>query len=151
MLPSPSLQHHSGLGSNHASPHLVASSTAATATNPSVGSGRGPFASALRNLAKQADTKEDDIVEKRIPTAESNPSGSHLQHRSSVNSEQRSMEKNPSSAMTDNKPMPEEKIRNKTASPQQPPEKVCFLNIDIAKRLEMNLNFIVDSTYQWFW
>lgn len=41
--------------------HLVAATTAAG--NSSNNSGRGPFASALRNLAKQADIKDDESVE----------------------------------------------------------------------------------------
>lgn len=124
LLPSPSLQHHAGMSSNHVSPHLMVNSTAATASNPSVASGRGPFASALRNLAKQADTKEEDVVDKRIATTESNPNSSHMQHRSSANSEQRTIEK---SVVTENKAVSDEKNRNRAASPQQPPEKVCIM------------------------
>lgn len=83
-------------------------------------SGRGPFASALRNLAKQADIKDDEQVDQRAASAGTCGSNSasnsmHLhQQRTSTSTENRNTE--PTTASDD-------RHRKKTNSP---PEKVYF-------------------------
>lgn len=86
-------------------------------------SGRGPFASALRNLAKQADIKDDEPVDQRAPSAgtvgSNNAVGSnnmHMHQRTSSSTENRNAEP---------VPPPEDRHRKKANSP--PPEKVNLL------------------------
>lgn len=120
--------------SNHASSHLVVGSTTPTG-NSSNSSTRGPFASALRNLAKQADGKEDEvIIDPRNPVVGSSAGGGsasinvHLQHhsRQGGSTEARSTEGKPrSSPITDARSAPDERTRKKTTISPAPPEKVC--------------------------
>lgn len=123
--------------SNHASSHLVVGSTTPTG-NSSGSSTRGPFASALRNLAKQADGKEDEVVDPRNPVAGSSAGGSsapnnvHLQHhsRQGGSAEVRSTEgKTRASPITDARPASEERTRKKTTISPAPPEKVRLNDI----------------------
>lgn len=94
---------------------------------PTTNSGRGPFASALRNLAKQADVKDDEIIEPRA-SGSSTISNTNIhmpqqqqsqivieQHRTNNNTEY--SETTPSTS--------EDRNRKKTNSPA-PPEKVIF-------------------------
>lgn len=129
--------------SNHASNHLVVGSTTPTG-NSSSSSTRGPFASALRNLAKQADGKEDEVIDPRNPVASSSAatvgagaavgggSGAtnnvHLQHhnRQSGSAEARSSDgKTRASPITDARLASDDRVRKKTAISPSPPEKVC--------------------------
>lgn len=71
---APSSHHHSSSGS--LSNHITGAQQPAPTQNSGT-SGRGPFASALRNLAKQADIKED----------ESNTGGDNVRGSSSSNSQ----------------------------------------------------------------
>lgn len=84
-------------------------------------SGRGPFASALRNLAKQADIKDDEPVDQRAAstgTVGSNSASNnmHLHQRTSGSAENRNNE--PAAV-----PIPDDRHRKRQNSP--PPEKVC--------------------------
>lgn len=117
--------------SNHASSHLVVGSTTPTG-NSSTGSTRGPFASALRNLAKQADGKDDEVIDPRNPVAVSSaggggvaPNNLHHHSRQGVSTEVRSAEaKTRASPITDARSAPDERTRKKTAISPAPPEKV---------------------------
>lgn len=87
--------------------------------------GRGPFASALRSLAKQADVKDDEPIDQRAVSAgtsgsnsATNPLNLHQRTGSSTNAESRNAEN--VVVVTDT-----EQHRKKASSP--PPEKVCFL------------------------
>lgn len=146
LIPTPSLSHHSHVSqmSNHASSHLVVGSTTPTG-NSSTGSTRGPFASALRNLAKQADGKDEEVVDPRNPVAGSSAGGGggvgvggggnggaannvHLQQHSRQGGsiEARSSEgKTRASPITDVRSASDERTRKKTAISPAPPEKVC--------------------------
>lgn len=152
LIPTPSLSHHSHVSqvSNHASSHLVVGSTTPTG-NSSCSSTRGPFASALRNLAKQADGKDEEPTETRNPaTAPNNASGGgggssgvsanasasnnvHLQHhsqRQSGTADARPVEgKKRASPIADVRPTSDERVRKKTTISPAPPEKVCFCSI----------------------
>lgn len=84
-------------------------------------SGRGPFASALRNLAKQADIKDDEQVDQRAAstgTVGSNSASNnmHLHQRTSGSAEIRNNE--PVAV-----PVADDRHRKRQNSP--PPEKVC--------------------------
>lgn len=86
-------------------------------------SGRGPFASALRNLAKQADIKEDEPVDQRAPstgTVGSNSASNnmHLHQRTSGSAENRNNEPAAVPVSVD------DRHRKRQNSP--PPEKVCI-------------------------
>lgn len=81
-------------------------------------SGRGPFATALRDLAKQADIKDDVIIDQRAPSAGTSGSNSaqnnaHLHQRISSNTESRNAE-----------PMPTSDDRHRKKANSPPPEKV---------------------------
>lgn len=150
LIPTPSLSHHSHVSqmSNHASSHLVVGSTTPTG-NSSNSSTRGPFASALRNLAKQADGKDEEVVDPRNPVAGSGAAVSattasggggggasnnvHLQHhgRQSGGTETRTTAegKTRASPITDTRSAPDERTRKKTAISPAPPEKVCAYDI----------------------
>lgn len=84
-------------------------------------SGRGPFASALRNLAKQADIKDDgEPVDQRAASAGTVGSNSasnnmHMHQRTSSNTA-------PDNRNVENVSAADERHRKKTTSP--PPEKV---------------------------
>lgn len=135
--------------SNHASSHLVVGSTTPTG-NSSVGSTRGPFASALRNLAKQADGKDDEVIDPRNPVAGSSaggggvvPNNVHLQHhsRQGVSNEVRSTEAKPrASPITDARSAPDERTRKKTAISPAPPEKVRTTDMINLPITVINLN-----------
>lgn len=106
--------------SNHVTGHITASTT--TTGNSSGSSTRGPFAAALRNLAKQADGKDEEVSEQRIT---SNPNSTHLNLRPNTNIDSRH-------GVIDSKkrisPGPENRVddRNRKASAisPTPPEKV---------------------------
>lgn len=127
--------------SNHASGHLVVGSTTPTG-NSSAGSTRGPFASALRNLAKQADGKDDEVIDPRNAVAGTSAGAGggvasnnvHLQHhsRQGVSTEARSTElvaKTRASPITDARSAPDERARKKTGISPAPPEKVRATDI----------------------
>lgn len=121
--------------SNHASSHLVVGSTTPTG-NSSSSSTRGPFASALRNLAKQADGKDEEVIDPRNPATGSSTAGGsgtgasnnvHLQHhgRQGGSTEARSTEgKTRASPITDARSVSDERTRKKTTISPAPPEKV---------------------------
>lgn len=86
-------------------------------------SGRGPFASALRNLAKQADIKDDEQIDQRAPstgTVGSNSASNnmHLHQRNSSSSAENRNTEIPASAV----PAVDDRHRKRQLSP--PPEKV---------------------------
>lgn len=88
-------------------------------------SGRGPFASALRNLAKQADIKDDEQVDQRAAstgTVGSNSASNnmHLHQRTSGSAENRNNE--PVAV-----PVADDRHRKRQNSP--PPEKVRLFSI----------------------
>lgn len=126
--------HH--LQSNHAVNHLVPPSAgpSPTASNQASGSAaRGPFASALRNLAKQADIKDDDVtVVSHTPAAGS--SGSSIQqqqHQRSGSTLDARNEGRISSGMGgagDNRNIVDDRIvqKKKAISPQPIPDKVSI-------------------------
>lgn len=74
-------------------------------------SGRGPFATALRDLAKQADIKDDGTVEQKPVSATTSnnnpPNNAHLHQRSGSATENRTIESTPSDPKKLNTPPPE--------------------------------------------
>lgn len=139
ILPPQSSHHHlqSSQLPNHIANHLgqqTGVGSAPSAGNVAGGSsGRGPFASALRNLAKQADIKEDDLTvgsgAANVAGGSTGGSSSAMQPRPSSAVESRSNDGRPSSGLTpDVRNIADERnaSKKKTISPQPPTEKVCL-------------------------
>lgn len=87
--------------------------------------GRGPFASALRSLAKQADVKDDEAVDQRAVSAGTSGSNSatnpiNLHQRSGGNGSTNTENRNAENVSSD----AEQQKNKRTSSP--PPEKVQF-------------------------
>lgn len=114
---APASHHHSSSGS--LSNHITGAQQPAQPQNSGT-SGRGPFASALRNLAKQADIKED----------ESNSGGENVRgcsgSSSTLAATQRTSNVERESRQNDGRQSSDDRsgnVKKRTLSPQ-PPEKV---------------------------
>lgn len=125
----PQSHHHlqSGQLPNHIVSHLVPQplGTATSASNATTG--RGPFASALRNLAKQADSKDDDVQVVGAGVAGGGGGGSSSSVQQRPNSEARSNDGRASSGLNsvDNRNVLDDRnvAKKKTISPQPPSDK----------------------------
>lgn len=106
---------------------------ASASGNP--GSGRGPFASALRNLAKQADIKEDDvIVSSNVTGGTTSGNNANMQPRTNNAVEARSTDGRTSSGITsDTRNVVDDRnaLKKKTISPQPPTEKVSTFILNV--------------------
>lgn len=124
--------------------HLVPQTVGQTASS-GPGGARGPFASALRNLAKQADIKEDDVTVSNVTGGTTGGTNANMQPRANNAVEARSTDGRASSGITsDTRNIVDDRnaLKKKTISPQPPTEKVSEFIIHVTP-MYILLNFIV--------